>query len=95
VKVLKFRLYITGESAQSKKAKSQVSKLLEEIFLNTNIKTELEIIDVLNKDVNDEQWLVVTPMLAKLFPEPEKRVFGDFSDSEKILKLLGLNELNK
>ncbi len=94
MKKLKFRMFITGESTISNKAKKQVEKLIEVISSNTEIVTELEVVDIMKQKVKDEKWLIVTPMLVKYFPEPEKRVFGDFSDIEKTLNLLGLSELN-
>ena len=56
-------------------------------------KYSLEIIDVYQqKMVAQKEQLVALPLLVKLFPLPERKLIGDLSDTEKVLKGLGINE---
>ncbi len=91
--LFKFKLYITNKSPKSLQAITEVKDLLKNISMNNKIKTELKIVDILKEEELNENWLVVTPMLIKTFPPPEKRVFGDFSNFEQTLILLGLGDL--
>ncbi len=86
---IKFKLFVTDHTHKSRKAESEVKQILNSI----RAETELEIIDVLEHPEIEKSWLVVTPMLVKVSPKPEKRVFGDFDDIEKTLKMLGLNDV--
>jgi circadian clock protein KaiB len=87
----KFKLFVTDDTLKSRKAINQVKQILEKILEET----ELEIIDVLEHPEIDESYLIVTPMLVKVFPKPEKRVLGDFDDIEKTLRMLGLSDVEQ
>ena len=84
-----FRLYVTGASPNSLRAIAN-SKLIFEKYLNENY--ELEIIDVHQQPVvAKEDNIVALPLLIKKYPLPEKRLIGDMSDSEKVLKSIGVS----
>jgi circadian clock protein KaiB len=51
----------------------------------------LEIIDVYQQlAIAEKEQLVALPLLIKKSPSPERRMIGDLSDTEKVLKGLGL-----
>ena len=84
-----FRLYVTGASPNSLRAIANTRNFCEE-FLHE--KYELEIIDVhqqpsVAKDVN----IIALPLLIKKHPLPEKRMIGDMSDTERVLKSIGVS----
>jgi len=82
------RLYVTGASQNSAKAIRNVKQICD-----THLKDayHLEIIDVYTQpEIAKEEQIVAVPMLVKSFPLPEKRLIGNMSDTEKVLKGLDL-----
>jgi circadian clock protein KaiB len=52
----------------------------------------LEIIDVYQqRAIAEAEQLIALPMLIKKFPLPERGLIGDMSDTQKVLKGLGLS----
>ncbi len=82
------RLFVTGTSPISVRAISNIKKICEEHLQG---RYELEIIDVYQQPllVKNEN-ITAVPMLIKKFPLPKKRMIGDMSDRNKVLKGLGL-----
>lgn len=86
------KLFITGASPNSVRAIANLKNICEK-YLVTGY--ELEIIDVYQQPklaINEQ--IIGLPMLIKYFPLPVKRLFGDLSDTAKVLKGLGLNMQN-
>jgi circadian clock protein KaiB len=82
------RLFIAGTSPVSVRAIQNIRKICEELLIG---RYDLEIIDAHQQPlmVRDEDVTAI-PMLIKKTPYPKKRLIGDFSDREKVLKGLGL-----
>jgi len=83
-----FRLYVTGASPNSSRAITNIKKILDKYLRG---KYELDIIDVyqqpqITKDVN----IVALPLLVRRMPLPERRLVGDMSDGDRIIRSLGL-----
>ena len=84
-----FRLYVTGASPNSLRAIANTRELCEEHF---NDNYELEIIDVHQQpSVARQENIIALPLLIKKYPLPEKRLIGDMSDMERILKSIGVS----
>ena len=84
-----FRLYVTGASPNSIRAIANTKSIFEE-HLNENY--ELEIIDVHQQPlVAKEENIIALPLLIKKYPLPEKRLIGDMSDIERVLKSIGIS----
>ena len=82
------RLFITGATPNSIRAVSNIKQICEE---HLNGRYSLEIIDVYQQaEIAEQEQLVALPLLIKKAPLPERRMIGDFSDTEKVLKGLGL-----
>jgi circadian clock protein KaiB len=82
------RLFITGASPNSARAIANIKSICE---LNLGTSYELEIIDVYQQpSIAEKEQIVALPLLIKKFPLPERRLIGDLSDTEKVLKGLGL-----
>jgi circadian clock protein KaiB len=81
------QLYVSGMSANSMLAIGNVKRLCE-----THVKAyELEIIDIYkDPSLAQEQQIIFTPSLIKIFPLPRKIFIGNMSDSEKIITGLGM-----
>ncbi|MDP9046886.1 MAG: circadian clock KaiB family protein [Bacteroidota bacterium] len=88
--VYKLRLYITGASPNSSRAISNLKDICEKHLKG---KYELEIIDIYQQPLMAEsEQIIALPLLIKKFPSPERRMIGDLSDTEKVLKGLSLAE---
>jgi circadian clock protein KaiB len=82
------RLFITGATPNSIRAVSNLKQICEDHLKGRYF---LEIIDVYQQpDVAKKEQLVALPLLIKKQPLPERRLIGDLSDTEKVLKGLGL-----
>jgi len=83
------RLYIAGASPNSVKAINNLR-----IICETHLKGRysLDIIDVYQRPLiaKDEQ-VVALPLLIKTSPLPIRRLIGNMSDTEKVLKGLSLD----
>jgi len=82
------RLFVTGASANSVRAISNLKQICE-----THIKGKysLEIIDVYQQKATAEiEQLIALPLLIKTLPLPQRRLIGDMSDENKVLRGLGL-----
>ena len=83
------KLFITGASPNSVRAIANLKNICDKYLA---IGYELEIIDVYQQPSKaTSEQIIGLPMLIKYFPLPVKRLFGDLSDTEKVLKGLGLN----
>jgi circadian clock protein KaiB len=83
-------LYISGASPNSARAIANLKNICEKYISG---KYELEIIDVYQQPSKAKSdHLIALPMLVKQFPLPVKKLFGDLSDTPKVLGALGLNK---
>lgn len=86
--VFLLKLYVTGASPNSVRAVSNL-KTLCETHLKDNY--DLEIIDVHQQPLMAEsEQIIALPLLIKRSPGPERRLIGDMSNTERVLKGLGL-----
>jgi circadian clock protein KaiB len=82
------QLYVSGMSPKSMEAIENINKIcaahLENAF-------DLEIIDLYkHPELASEQQIVFSPSLIKTHPPPKKTMVGTFSDSEKVIKGMGI-----
>ncbi len=83
---IKLTLYVTGETAQSREAITNIREICDE---NLDHHT-LEIIDIQEHPRQAERKKIwATPTLIKEDPPPVQRVIGNFSRKQDVL--LGLN----
>lgn len=84
------RLYITGASPNSIRAINNIKSICEKYIKG---KYELDIIDIYQQPlVAQSEQVIALPLLIKLSPLPLKRLIGNMSDTEKVLKGLELTE---
>lgn|SRR5690606_9505623 len=82
------RLFITGATPNSVRAVNNIKAICEDHLKG---RYALEVIDVYQQEIVAEQeQLVALPLLIKKFPLPERRMIGDLSNTEKVLKGLGV-----
>ena len=86
------RLFITGATSRSVQALSNLKKICEEYLEG---KYELEVVDLYqNPSLAKEEQIIAAPTLIKKLPLPFRRIIGDMSDMEKVLKGLDLKKKN-
>ena len=84
----KLRLFVTGASPNSLRAITNTKNFCEKYLKG---KYDLEIIDVYQQPLMAQsEQVIALPMLVKLFPIPQRRLIGDMSDTNKVLRGLGL-----
>ena len=82
------RLFITGTSPNSVRAIKNVREICEQYLKG---RYSLEIVDVYQQAaIAREEQIIALPLLIKKCPAPERRLIGDMSQTEKVLKGLGL-----
>ncbi|MGZ3750580.1 MAG: circadian clock KaiB family protein [Mucilaginibacter sp.] len=86
------RLFVAGASPNSTRAISNLKVILE-TYLKDNY--ELEIIDVYQQPEKAEyERMIALPLLIKQSPGIERKLIGDMSNTDKVLKSLGINPVN-
>jgi circadian clock protein KaiB len=84
-----FTLFITGASPNSIRAVNNLKDIGEQ-YLNGNY--DLEIIDIYQvPELAEKEQIIALPTLLKRGPGPERRLVGDLSDKNKVLKGLGID----
>jgi circadian clock protein KaiB len=82
------QLYVSGMSPKSMEAIENIQQLCNEHLKDA---FELEIIDIYkNPEVASEQQIVFSPSLIRRLPLPKKTLIGTFSDTDKVIKGLGI-----
>lgn len=80
------RLYITGASPNSSRAISNIKEICEKHLKGRYL---LEIIDVYQQgEMAKREQIIALPMLVRKEPLPERRLIGDLSETEKVMKAL-------
>lgn len=81
------KLFVSGASRNSVRAINNLQQILNSHFRG---KYSLSIIDLhQEKNLANDEQITALPLLVKKFPLPEKRLIGDMSNIEKVLKGLG------
>ena len=81
-------LYITGATLNSTRAVRNIKDICEEHLKG---RYELLIVDVYQQpELAQEKDLIGVPTLIKLRPGLVRRMVGDFSDRDRVLKALGV-----
>jgi circadian clock protein KaiB len=85
---LVLQLYVSGMSPRSMEAIENINKICSE-FLEDSF--QLEIIDLYkHPEVASEQQVIFSPSLIKRHPLPKKTLVGTFSDTQKVIRGLGI-----
>ncbi|MCW3077685.1 MAG: thiol-disulfide isomerase [Bacteroidetes bacterium] len=83
------KLYVTGMSLSSLRAIENLKHICEE---HLSGRYDLEVIDIYkHPNTMYENDLIASPTLIKKAPAPFKKIMGDLSNEEKVLKGLSLN----
>src|SRR5262245_25361417 len=89
---VRFQLFVAGETPRSLRAIENLRRLVRD---TPGWRCEIEVIDVLaHPDRAEEERILATPTLIKELPPPRRRVTGDLSDAEQVLRVMGPIETN-
>lgn len=82
------RLFVAGTSVVSVRAINNLKNILEQNLKN---RYDLDIIDVYQQPaLAQEENITAVPLLVKNAPAPKRLLVGDMSDTQKVLRGLGL-----
>jgi circadian clock protein KaiB len=83
------KLYIAGQTPKSLTALQNLNKICETYLAGCY---RIEVIDLVeNPALAREHQIVAIPTLIKNLPEPLRKIIGDLSNTEKVLKGLDLH----
>jgi circadian clock protein KaiB len=86
--VIRFTLYVAGDSYRSQRAVANLRRLGEE---RLNGAYELSVVDVKQDPESAErERILTTPTLIKRSPGTPRRVTGDLTDFEQVIAALSL-----
>jgi len=88
--VLRVQLYVAGDGPNSLAALTNLRGVLARY---PGYQVDLEIIDVIaNPEIGVRAGVLITPMLLKLAPHPERRLLGNLKDQSILVAALGLDQ---
>ncbi|WP_428328926.1 circadian clock KaiB family protein [Mucilaginibacter sp.] len=86
--IFRLRLFVTGATPNSTRAVTNLKELCEKHLKG---RYELEVIDIYQQPLMAEsEQIIALPLLIRKFPLPERRMIGDMSNTEKVLRGLNL-----
>lgn len=84
------RLYVAGQTPKSLTALSNLKKICEG---HLGEEYKIEIIDLVkNPQLAKQHDIVAIPTLVRNLPEPLKKIIGDLSNTDKVLRGLDLQQ---
>ena len=86
--VMKFRLYVAGDSLNSAQAVGNLNSICRTYLPD---QYEIEVVDVFKAPERAlAEGIFMTPTLIRLAPFPIRRIVGTLSQTESVLQALGL-----
>ena len=86
--VFKFRLYIAGDAQNSAQAVANLAAICKEHLPDRH---EVEVVDVFRQPERAlADGIFMTPTLVKLAPSPARTIVGTLSQTQPVLRALGL-----
>jgi circadian clock protein KaiB len=82
------RLYVAGSAPRSSRAIANIKTICETHLKESYTLTVVDLYEHKLRAQGDE--IVVAPTLVRLSPLPERRVFGNLSETDRVLKALDL-----
>lgn len=87
---LRLRLFVAGEAPNSVAARANLTAILAACGRSD---AEVEIVDVFDQPERAlADHVLVTPLLVRLEPAPERRIVGNLGDRALVIRGLGLEE---
>ncbi len=87
----RLRLFVAGSTLRSQRAIANLRRVCDEQLAG---QVDLEVIDIYQQPELAEQYQVIAaPTLVKLLPQPIRRIVGDLSETDRVLRGLDLAPL--
>lgn len=81
-------LYVAGANPRSERAIENLRRIGDVFFAGRCL---IQIVDVLRRpEVAESARIMATPTLVREQPQPERRIIGDLSDQDTVLKALSI-----
>lgn len=81
---LRLTLYVAGQTPRAERALLNLRRIVEE---DLGFGLELTVVDVLDRpDLAEDALILATPTLVKETPLPRRRLIGDLSDTDQVLR---------
>lgn len=85
------RLFVTGTTQRSTRAIENLRRVCEERLEGRYV---LEVVDIYQQpEAARDNQVICAPTLIRLLPAPVRRIIGDLSNSERVLRGLDLTPL--
>jgi circadian clock protein KaiB len=82
-----FKLYITRKDYKY----DGIVRSLKDLFSDSKDSYELTIVNIVeNPEIAEKENILATPLLVRVFPEPQRRFVGDLSKSKDYLLKIGM-----
>lgn len=86
-------LFVTDETTSSLRARAQLERWLG---VTGTERVELNVIDTQERpDLAEQERVLATPALVRHLPLPRRKIIGDLSDWEAVLRALDLEETER
>lgn len=83
-----FVLFVAGASPHSLRAINNLQEICDAHFAGDY---QIEVIDVYkDPEAAKSSQIIALPLLIRKHPQPERRLIGDLSDTEKVVKILSI-----
>ena len=84
----RYRLFVAGETPRAARAVTALRTLFDTLLPAEH---ELEVVDVLvHPELAEDARILATPTVLRITPQPERRVVGDLSDTDRLMAALDL-----
>jgi circadian clock protein KaiB len=91
--VLRLHLYVAGDAPNSLAAAANLRSVLARF---PEREVDLQIIDVIaDPEMGVRAGVLVTPMLLRLAPAPERRLLGNLKNHVTLISALGLEQVDE
>jgi circadian clock protein KaiB len=88
MKEYQIKLYISGQTIQSRSAIKNLRNICETELADQCV---MDIIDVVERpELAEDEKILATPTLIKVQPHPIRRIIGDLTDKAKVLEGLDI-----
>lgn len=85
------KLFVSGQSMRSGSAIANLELTLSEYGISDY---ELIVVDVQeDPQAAEDEFILATPTLVKVFPSPERRIIGDLSNQPLVIRGLDLTPI--
>ncbi len=86
--VYRLRLFVAGSTPRSQRSITNLRRICLEQLAD---KVDLEVVDIYQQpELAGEFQVIAAPTLVKLLPLPVRRIIGDLSETERVLRGLDL-----